>query len=250
MSADYHIVIPARYRSSRLPGKPLAMIGSATLLEHVYRCAQRAAPASVIVATDDRRIESAAINFGAEVIMTATSHTSGTDRIAEVAGIKGWSDDTIVVNLQGDEALMPEACLKQVAQLLQKRPGTDAASLFWPIGEAAEFADPNAVKVVVDEQSNALYFSRGAIPGQYLEGPQFVSGAANRHIGLYAYRVSTLRRFAESPPGRLEAIEKLEQLRILEWGGSITMSQACAFIPAGVDTPADLERVRERLQSE
>jgi len=185
--------------------------------------------------------------------MTDSSHQSGSDRIAECADRLGWPDEYLLVNLQGDEPMMPAACLDQVAGLLASSGGADVASLYWPIGEAEEVHNPNAVKVVTDEHDRALYFSRAAIP--YTRNFDDVESALaagerwKRHLGLYAYRLGALRRFAAASPTPLERAEKLEQLRILEQGGTIAMAQACEFIPAGVDTEEDLARTRAIISS-
>ena len=247
MSAGYHIVIPARLASERLPGKPLISIGGRSLVEHVYRRACEAPALSVVIATDSKEIQDAASTFGAEVVMTAATHTSGSDRIAECTEIKGWSDETLVVNLQGDEPLMPAACLDQVAQLLMREPCADAASLYWPIETPEEVEDHNAVKVVVDSFGKALYFSRSVIPhprNLSVSDAMQAGTVWNRHIGLYAYRAGALRAFTQMPTGPLERLEKLEQLRFLEAGRHIAMERASQFIPAGVDTPGDLERIK------
>ncbi|NCF62174.1 MAG: 3-deoxy-manno-octulosonate cytidylyltransferase [Gammaproteobacteria bacterium] len=244
----YHVVIPARMASQRLPGKPLLPIAGKPLIEHVYRRACEATAQSVIIATDSPELQAAAKKFGAEVVMTSPAHESGSDRIAECIDKQGWPDDSLVVNLQGDEPLMPAACLEQTAELLDKTPGSDVASLYWPIDLPAEVEDPNVVKVVVDEAGHALYFSRSVVP--HPRNFSSVSCAMNsgaawkRHIGLYAYRVRALKAFTSMAPSPLESVEKLEQLRFLEAGQGIIMARACEFIPAGVDTPDDLERVR------
>jgi 3-deoxy-manno-octulosonate cytidylyltransferase (CMP-KDO synthetase) len=243
----YRIVIPARFASERLPGKLLLTVAGKSVLEHTWQRAMGSNAASVLIATDDERIRRHAEGFGAEVQMTSADHQSGSDRIAECARTGQWGDDEFVVNLQGDEPLMPPACLDQVAELVSADAHTDAASLWWPIGEAQEVADPNAVKVVVDSSGIALFFSRSPLPmaRDYASvATALEAGVAwRRHIGLYAYRVATLRRFASSPAGALERVEKLEQLRILEWGGKIRMARAAEPIPAGVDTQEDLARV-------
>ena len=253
---DYHIVIPARMASQRLPGKPLAEIAGKPLIEHVYRQAQRSGARQVTVATDDERIAAAAASFGARVLLTSALHQSGTDRIAECAARLGLADAALVVNLQGDEPLMPPACLDQVATLLAGDAMADCASLFWPIDDAAELRDDNVVKVVTAADGSAIYFSRAVIPyprDGFDPPPATAPGAPvvgvqwKRHVGLYAWRVGALRRFTRLPQGQLERVEKLEQLRLLENGGRILMAQACQFIPAGVDTPADLHRVRAEL---
>ena len=251
MSADYRIVIPARMASQRLPGKPLLDIAGRPLLEHVYRQACKSGAGGIVIATDDRKIEQAAAAFGAEVLMTSQSHRSGSDRIAECADKLGWSDQQLIVNLQGDEPLMPPACLDQVAELLSGDPQADVASLFWPLDNAEDVTNPNVVKVVVDQSGLALYFSRSVVP--YPRNWPDMKAALNsgidwnRHIGLYAYRAGALRAFASTQATALETSEKLEQLRFLETGRPIRMERACAFIPAGVDTPGDLERVRTIL---
>jgi 3-deoxy-manno-octulosonate cytidylyltransferase (CMP-KDO synthetase) len=251
MSAEYQIVIPARMASQRLPGKPLLSIAGRSLLEHVFRQACKSGASGVVIATDDRKIRDAAAAFGAEVLMTSQSHQSGSDRIAECADQLSWTDEQLIVNLQGDEPLMPPACLDQVAELLAGDPQADVASLYWPLDDAEEIDNPNAVKVVVSQSGHALYFSRSIVPY-----PRNWSGTAaalesgitwKRHIGLYAYRAGALRAFAAKQATPLEATEKLEQLRFLETGRRIRMERARAFIPAGVDTPGDLERVRNIL---
>jgi 3-deoxy-manno-octulosonate cytidylyltransferase (CMP-KDO synthetase) len=247
----YHIVIPARYASERLPGKVLLDLAGQSLLQHVWQRASESSAESVVIATDDERIVEAAESFGALVVLTRVDHQSGSDRIAECAAHLGWPDDHLVVNLQGDEPLMPAACLNQVAALLDERTDCEVASLYWPIADAAEALNPNAVKVVIDSDGRALYFSRAPIP--YPRGYMDIEAAMatgiewKRHLGLYAYRLAALRRYTASAPTPLESTERLEQLRIMEQGGRIVMAKACEFIPAGVDTAADLERVRNLL---
>jgi 3-deoxy-manno-octulosonate cytidylyltransferase (CMP-KDO synthetase) len=248
MSAGYHIVIPARMASQRLPGKPLIAIGGRPLLEHVYRRACKASAQSVVIATDSDEIHDAVTRFGGDAVMTSTDHQSGSDRIAECVDIMGWPDDTLVVNLQGDEPLMPPECLDQVANILQKAPGADVASLYWPIDTPGEVHDSNVVKVVVSGAGRALYFSRSVIPhprNVSVEAALQTGAGWNRHIGLYAYRAGALRAFTKMQASPLESLEKLEQLRFLEAGRCIVMERACEFIPAGVDTAEDLERVRK-----
>ncbi len=250
---DYSIVIPARMASQRLPGKPLAKLAGLSLLQHVHLCASRSSAKQIVIATDDAGIAQHAQGFAAQVMMTSAAHQSGSDRIAEVVTALQWPDQNIVVNLQGDEPLMPAACLDQVAALLASDPGADMASLYWPINDAAEAQDPNVVKVVVATAGNALYFSRSMVP--YPRDWSDVDVALSqglrwhRHVGLYAYRVGALKRFSRLNPTPLEQTEKLEQLRMLESGGRIAMAEACAFIPPGVDTPEDLERVKNIIIS-
>jgi 3-deoxy-manno-octulosonate cytidylyltransferase (CMP-KDO synthetase) len=250
--ARYVIVIPARYASRRLPGKALRDINGRSLLEHVWRRARASAAAQVVIATDDRRILAAAEDFGARAVMTSPEHASGSDRTAECAGLLGWADDQVIVNLQGDEPLMPPQCLDQVAGLLEPAAGADAATLYWPVSDAAEAADPNAVKVVVGQGGEALFFSRAILPypRDFASVEEaFAAGVRwYRHLGLYAYRKSSLDRFAATTPTPLERAEHLEQLRFLESGGRILAARACQAIPAGIDTEKDLERVRTLLK--
>lgn len=244
---DYRIVIPARMASQRLPGKPLAQLAGLSLLQHVYQCAKASSAKHIVIATDDERIAQHVKSFAAEVIMTSAAHQSGSDRIAEVVTTLQWPDETIIVNLQGDEPLMPAACLDQVASLLAADSRADMASLYWPIESAAEARDPNAVKVVLAQTGNALYFSRSLVPyprdWSSLDEALAQGMRWYRHVGLYAYRAGALKRFSRLSPTALESAEKLEQLRVLESGGRIAMAKACTYIPPGIDTPEDLERV-------
>jgi 3-deoxy-manno-octulosonate cytidylyltransferase (CMP-KDO synthetase) len=246
---EFRIVIPARYASERLPGKALLELAGKPMLQHVWRRAMASSARSVLIATDDERIVKAARLFGAEVMMTSPDHQSGSDRIAECADQLGWPDDLLVVNLQGDEPLMPPACLDQVAALLDQKKNCDVASLYWPVTQADEVQNPNVVKVVTNKQDLALYFSRAAIP--YARGHDDMNAASSggvewkRHLGLYAYRLAALRRYTRCQATPLETAERLEQLRVLEQGGRIAMARACEFIPAGIDTPEDMERVRK-----
>jgi 3-deoxy-manno-octulosonate cytidylyltransferase (CMP-KDO synthetase) len=180
--------------------------------------------------------------------MTSEKHQSGSDRIAECIGAMGWQSDTLLVNLQGDEPLMPPACLDQVAGLLAGDGKADVASLYWPLQDEGEAADPNVVKVVTGLDGTALYFSRSTIPHPRGGGVP-AEGSWKRHVGLYAYRAGALQAFARGRATPLERTERLEQLRFLESGRRILMARACAFIPAGVDTPADLERIRAELEA-
>ena len=246
--AAYNIVIPARYASERLPSKVLLDIAGMSMLQHVWQRANEASAGSVVIATDDERIAAVAADFGAQAIMTRGDHTSGSDRIAECADQLGWPDSQLVVNLQGDEPMMPPGCLDQVAALLVSRPECEVASLYWPIDDAVEVDNPNAVKVVTDTDDHALYFSRSPIPHVRAHDSTESALAAGvtwkRHLGLYAYRLDALRRFTSCQPTPLEQAERLEQLRIMENGGRIAMAQACEYIPAGIDTQEDLERAR------
>jgi 3-deoxy-manno-octulosonate cytidylyltransferase (CMP-KDO synthetase) len=245
----FHIVIPARFASERLPGKVLLDLAGQSMLERAWRRACASSAESVVIATDDQRIVEAANSFGARVVMTSKDHQSGSDRIAECATLLDWPDDCLIVNLQADEPLMPPACLEQVAALLVERTDCQVASLSWPIEEAAEVLNPNAVKVVTDERGCALYFSRAPVP--YARAFDSIDAAMRggvewkRHLGLYAYRLDALLHFAASSATALETAERLEQLRVMEQGGKIAMARACEFIPAGIDTPEDLARVRD-----
>ena len=251
MSTDYRIVIPARMAAQRLPGKPLTQLAGRSLIEHVYRCAQQSSAIEIVIATDDSRIADAAQRFGAAVQMTSSDHCSGSDRIAECCRQRGWANTDIVVNLQGDEPLMPPACLDQVAALLAADAAASVASLYWPIESEHEANDPACVKVVLAEDNAALYFSRALIP--YPRAWETVHAALAtqrpwlRHVGLYAYRVKALNEFSALSPSPLERAEKLEQLRLLQAGKRLVLAQACQPIPAGVDTPDDLARVERIL---
>jgi 3-deoxy-manno-octulosonate cytidylyltransferase (CMP-KDO synthetase) len=246
----FHIVIPTRFAASRLPGKPLLSIGDRPLIQWVWQCAQASGAASVTVATDDARIRDAAQRFGAEVVMTSPQHASGTDRIAEVVRAKGYAADDVVVNLQGDEPMMPPAVVRQVAEALRARPQVDVATAVAPILSLAEFLDPSCVKALRALDGQALYFSRAPVPWPRDDAstgrPARFAGAW-RHIGIYAYRVRSLLELASWPPTMLEETEKLEQLRALEHGMRIHLVALAEAPPAGVDTPEDLERVRASL---
>ncbi|WP_456375280.1 3-deoxy-manno-octulosonate cytidylyltransferase [Thiolapillus sp.] len=243
------IVIPARYASSRLPGKPLLELAGKPMLQHVYELASRSQAQEVVIATDDERIARAADAFGARVCMTDVSHTSGTSRIAEVMDVMGWAKDEIIVNLQGDEPLMPVSLLNQVAQDLEHHQAADTATLAAHLETPEQLFDPNVVKVVLDRKGYALYFSRAPIPWKREElawgEPVDVnlSRSYMRHIGLYAYRAAFIREYVSWSESPLEAWESLEQLRTLWHGKSIHVSLAAELPPAGVDTPEDLQRV-------
>lgn len=241
MTTSYSIIIPARYASTRLPGKPLLDINGKPLIQHVYDacCATRAR--NIWIATDDERIASAVASFGAEAVMTSAKHESGTDRLAELVGLKKISDDEIVVNVQGDEYGLPSELIDQVAIGLHDNTTAKVATLCESIKSEQEYLDPNVVKVVFDQNQHALYFSRSPLPACRAGGlPELVY----RHIGLYAYRAAYLCQFSQWPPGRLEQNEALEQLRVLERGDRIHVAIACAESGTGIDTAADLEKVR------
>ncbi len=242
MSVAFKVVIPARYASTRLPGKPLLDILGRPMIQWVYEAAQDSEAEQVIVATDDQRIMQAVEKFGGECCKTRSDHATGTDRIVEVTEQKGWNEDTIIVNLQGDEPLMPAPNLSQVAHNLASS-GFDMATLHKPIDQQAA-QDPNLVKLVTDQFGSCLYFSRSLIPFERDQGEASYAG----HIGLYAYRVGFLRAYAAMPPCMLEQSEKLEQLRALYYGYSIHSQQAIAIPGPGVDTEADLRRVSQLLE--
>jgi 3-deoxy-manno-octulosonate cytidylyltransferase (CMP-KDO synthetase) len=248
----FRVVIPARYASTRLPGKPLRTLAGRPMIEHVWRRAQASGASEVIVATDDERIASACRTFGADVAMTAASHPSGTDRLAEVARTRGWAADAVIVNVQGDEPLLPSANVAQAARLLADDPGADVATLATPIRSLHEFLDPNVVKVVVDARGRALYFSRAPIPWDRDAAPaglasQRSHAGALRHLGLYAYRCGALLRMASLPPTPLEQAERLEQLRALENGMNVRLAVAVELPGPGVDTEADLAAAEAAL---
>jgi 3-deoxy-manno-octulosonate cytidylyltransferase (CMP-KDO synthetase) len=248
----FRVVIPARYDSTRLPGKVLLPIAGKPMVQWVHERACAAGADEVLIATDDERIASIASGFGAAAVRTAGNHASGTDRIAEVARVRGWAATDIVVNLQGDEPLMPPAVITQVARLLAEHPQAGIATLATPIASLDELMNPNVVKVVTDARNLALYFSRAPIPwnrdgAQAGLTSQRDAGGARWHRGLYAYRVGTLVRLAQLPRGTLEAREHLEQLRALEHGMSIVVGDAVEEPGPDVNTLADLERVAARL---
>lgn len=250
---QFRVVIPARYASQRLPGKPLADLDGKPLLLHACDCAKRSGAAQVIVATDDQRIQQACAAAGVEVQMTSASHASGTDRIAEVAARLGWDDDELVVNLQGDEPMMPPANIEQTAALLASHPDAGMSTLCTPIHDLADFLNPNVVKVVVDGRGLALYFSRAPIPWNRdgaagALGTQQQHQGALRHIGIYGYRVGALKSLAAAPATELEQLEKLEQLRALSMGLGIAVDVAREVPGPSVDTPDDLRRVAALLK--
>lgn len=246
----FRVAIPARYASTRLPGKPLRLLAGRPLLEHVYRRALSSGALEVVVATDDQRIREVAEGFGATVCMTSPEHLSGTDRLAEVAVRRGWPDDAIVVNLQGDEPQMPPDLIRRVAVELAEHPAAGIATVCARIRRPTEVFDPNVVKVTRDREGFALYFSRAPIPWHreaFQGGRELAELPADtawfRHIGLYAYRVAVLRTFPRLTPAMVERTESLEQLRALWQGIRIHVAEAVEAPPPGVDTEADLVRV-------
>lgn len=251
---SYTVVIPARYASTRLPGKPLAEIAGKPMIAHVHDRACESNAGRVIIATDDPRIETACRSFGAEVVMTSAGHASGTDRLEEVARLMNFGPDERVVNVQGDEPLIPPQLIDQVAANLETHPDVAIATLCEQISDAASVFNPNVVKVVFDHRGIAHYFSRAPIPWardawqtadarkQLPEGSGYY-----RHIGIYGYRVSLLRNFVTWAPAPTEMTESLEQLRALYNGARIHVEEACRVPPAGVDTQQDLERLRQYM---
>jgi len=246
------VAIPARYASTRLPGKPLQTIAGEPMVLHVARRALAAGASAVVVATDDVRIERALAGEPLLVVMTRADHASGSDRLAECAERLRWPDDAIIVNLQGDEPMAPPSGIRAVAECLGQS-SAPMATLATPIADIAEFLNPNCVKVVVGAAGTALYFSRAPLPwprdafavscDALPEATPFL-----RHVGIYAYRAGFLRTFATLAPTPLERAESLEQLRALEYGYSIAVRIAPEPFPAGVDTPEDLARVRRMLE--
>jgi 3-deoxy-manno-octulosonate cytidylyltransferase (CMP-KDO synthetase) len=244
----FRVVIPARYASSRLPGKPLADIGGRPMVLHVLERALQAGAESVVVATDDVRVQQAVEAAGYQALMTSPDHQSGTERLVEVAETLGWDDDTLVVNVQGDEPLIDPALIREAARQLVLHDDAVMATLAHPIHDHADFINPNVVKVVSDEAGYALYFSRAPIPW-----PRDAFAAqqamphelgALRHIGLYAYRAGFLRTYASLVSSPLERYEMLEQLRVLGHGYRISLGITPIAPAPGVDTPEDLARVR------
>jgi len=248
----FTVIIPARMQSTRLPGKPLVDIAGRALIHHVYERCRGSGATRILVATDSDEIARAVRAFGGEACMTRAEHPSGTDRIEEVVTAEALADDEVVVNVQGDEPLLPGRVIDQVAGNLE-RTGVEMATLCQRIDEGADLFDPNQVKVVCDESGCALYFSRAPIPWHR---DHFAAGAPGlpeqvpfrRHLGIYAYRVGFLHRFVRWAPTPLEQIERLEQLRALSHGVRIHVAEALEPVPAGVDTPDDLARVRALLE--
>jgi 3-deoxy-manno-octulosonate cytidylyltransferase (CMP-KDO synthetase) len=253
MTLPFRVAIPARYGSSRLPGKPLRLLGGKPLIEHVYRRAEESGAQDIVIATDDERIRAAAEGFGATVCMTAATHTSGTDRLAEAAVLRSWDDDDIVVNLQGDEPLAPPALLRQVASGLAQHRDAGIATLYTRIHNPRQVFDANIVKVVLDARGYALYFSRAPIPYHrtafgFGMPPSLPAGIDYfRHLGIYAYRVSVLRRYARLSACMAEHAEALEQLRALWHGIRIHVQEAVEAPPPDINTEYDLAQAEARL---
>lgn len=249
---NFHVIIPARFAATRLPGKPLLDIMGKPMLQHVYERAIASGAASVIIATDDERIVKAAQSFGAKVCLTRIEHQSGTERLAEAVTQLALADDQVVVNVQADEPLIPPIVIQQAANVLTMNALADIATLCEKIQHREDLLNPNVVKVVRDCANYALYFSRAPIAwdraAEQQKQPTFSSYASfYRHIGLYAYRVSAIKQYVKWSPCPLEIMEALEQLRVLWHGRKIYVAEALESVPTGVDTLADIEKVRALL---
>lgn len=248
-SCEFDVIIPARFASSRLPGKPLAEIAGKPMVQRVYERASESAAQRVIVATDDMRVAQVVQGFGGEVCMTSADHASGTDRLQEVAANLEVGEDRILVNVQGDEPLIPPSVINQVARNLADNRAAGVATLAEPISSVEDFLNPNIVKVVIEESGLARYFSRAPIPwprDAFAREQQALPEGfvPRRHIGIYAYRAGLLNLFVSWPMAPLEQYESLEQLRFLYHGHAIHVDDACEEVPGGVDTEQDLERMR------
>lgn len=250
---SFTVIIPARFASSRLPGKPLADIAGKPMIQHVFEKAQQSGASRVIIATDNDKVADAAKNFGAEVCLTSEKHNSGTERLAEVVEKLAIPDDEIIVNIQGDEPLIPPIIVRQVAENLAKF-NVKMASLAVKIHEAEELFNPNAVKVVTDKNGMVLYFSRAPMPydrDQFMALQNLADAQLAdiylRHIGIYAYRAGFIKQYVQWPATQLEQLEKLEQLRVLWHGERIHVELALEEPAVGVDTAEDLEKVRAIL---
>jgi len=248
---EFRVIIPVRFDSERLPGKPLLDIGGKPMIEHVYERASQSGAESVVIATDDDRIRESAEKFGAQVCMTSSEHRSGSDRIAEAVVALGYEDDEIVVNVQGDDPLIPPVVIHQVAANLAEHDNVKVATLCEKITDPSDLLNPNIVKVVMNARGYALYFSRAPIPWEQKNFPPTDDVVMNahhyRHIGIYAYRVGFLQEYVSWEPSEIEEAESLEQLRVLWKGARIHVGIAKESTPNGVDTAEDLERVREIL---
>ncbi|MCY4045547.1 MAG: 3-deoxy-manno-octulosonate cytidylyltransferase [Cellvibrionales bacterium] len=256
-SFDFKVIIPARLNSSRLPRKPLAPIVGKPMVQHVFEQVKKSGATEIIIATDSPEIETIAKDFGANVCMTDPNHPSGTDRLQEVCQKMQFDDQDVIVNVQGDEPLIPSAVINQVAGLIE-RSSAPMATLFEPINDTQDIFNPNVVKVVTDNHLRALYFSRAPVPWDREKFPHIDDLLQQnchqtdfkRHVGIYAYRVALLNDFVTWPQSPLESLEKLEQLRVLEHGMGIAIDKAVDSIPGGVDTPEDLDRVNALLLAE
>jgi 3-deoxy-manno-octulosonate cytidylyltransferase (CMP-KDO synthetase) len=247
---QFIVVIPARYASSRLPGKPLRDIKGKPMIQRVWEQACMSSASRVVIATDDQRIEAAALKFGAEVCMTRADHLSGTDRLQEVASKLKLASDQIVVNVQGDEPMIPPQVIDQVATNLSIAFDAGVATLCEPIDLIEDFLNPNAVKVVANHNQIACYFSRAPIPwprDAFNVAQDSVPNTARRHIGIYAYKVDCLNQFITWDVAPLERLESLEQLRFMHNNIAIHVADACAPVPSGIDTEDDLNNLINQL---
>lgn len=248
---SFVVIIPARYASTRLPGKPLVDINGKPMVVHVLERARESGAERIIVATDNEEVREAVQAVGGEVCMTRADHQSGTERLAEVVEKCGFSDETVIVNVQGDEPMIPPAIIRQVADNLAARRDVGMATLAVPIESAEEAFNPNAVKVVMDAQGYALYFSRATIPwdrDRFAASRETIGDSFLRHIGIYGYRAGFIRRYVSWQTSPLEQIEMLEQLRVLWYGEKIHVDVASVVPGTGVDTPEDLECVRQAMR--
>ena len=248
---SFVVIIPARYASTRLPGKPLVDINGKPMVVHVLERARESGAERIIVATDNEEVMHAVQAVGGEVCMTRADHQSGTERLAEVVEKCGFSDDTVIVNVQGDEPMIPPAIIRQVAENLAARRDVGMATLAVPIHSAEEAFNPNAVKVVMDAEGYALYFSRATIPwdrDRFAVSRETIGDTFLRHIGIYGYRAGFIRRYVSWQTSPLEQIEMLEQLRVLWHGEKIHVDVASVVPGTGVDTQEDLERVRQEMR--
>lgn len=253
MQVDFNVVIPARYASTRLPGKPLLDIAGKPMVIWVAEQAKKSGAKNVVVATDDQRIYSAVVQFGYDVVMTQPDHQSGTDRIAEVASLLAWQEDELVINVQGDEPLIEPEIIHQVAEKLAMDEVAVMSTACYPIGNWEDFINPNIVKVVFDEDGHAMYFSRAPIPY-----PRDIYSKENlnetfevnayRHVGIYGYRTNFLKKYTQLKPSNLEITEKLEQLRVLQEGFKIAVTLSQIEPAVGVDTQEDYDRVCAHVQ--
>jgi 3-deoxy-manno-octulosonate cytidylyltransferase (CMP-KDO synthetase) len=239
---SFVVIIPARYASSRLPGKPLKDIAGMPMIQRVWQQAVKSGASRVVIATDDSRIQSVAEQFGAEVCMTREDHVSGTDRLQEVASALQLDDSQLVVNVQGDEPMIPPVVINQVANNLADNSAAGVATLCEPIYSVDDFHNPNVVKVVTNAAGLASYFSRAPIPSPRSDVVS-IGDSPRRHIGIYAYRVCQLNAFVNWPVAPTEAAESLEQLRFLWNNVSIHVADAVADVPGGIDTEEDLKAV-------
>lgn len=251
-----HVVIPARYASSRLPGKPLMLINGIPMIVHVAALASKTMADDVVVAVDDQRVLDSVTDAGYQGLMTRPDHPSGSDRVMQVADEMGWADEDIVINIQGDEPMLPPQVVDDLFKAMLVRTNIQMATLSEPILDGRDFLDPNVVKVLVGDGLRAINFSRAPMPypRQSIDDKELFnafmqSGAARRHIGIYGFRVSGLRTFVNLGESRLERIEKLEQLRWIEAGRDLLVLDVSQSVPGGVDTAEDLARVQEEFMS-